>query len=533
MNIFKKKFFYIILIIFTVVGYFGYKQYQKKNAPITYETIKVTHGDLVQTIDATGKIESAQDLPLRFEISGIIQNLYAKEGQIVRVGQVLANLRAADLNAAVEQANANLNKQLAGNTPEYVAQLQFALEKAKNDLTQVQGETPGAENSKLVRNAYDDLYLILQSVQNILSTSLTASDNVLGVDNTLGNDSFESYLSILDTNQLNTAKTKYQTAREAKNSYDIAFNLVTKNTSHSELDKLAVSAESALNIMKECLFYVAAALDKTPPVGTLTQASLDTLKTTIATARANSSAKFSSLIEYEHAIDTARNSYSSYQAIVDKAQAALNDAKNPPRDVDIASYRAALAQAIANRDKATVRSPIDGVMTKINKKIGENVTSADIIMNVLAPNYQIKVDIPETDVSKIKVGDTTGITLDAFGNDVKFTGKITQIELASTEIQDVVYYKVTVSLDKTDKEVKPGMTANVIVKGAARQNALYIPFRTLRTNNGKYVKVLENGKEKDVGVKIGLKADDGKVEILEGLSEGQDVILSIKNPNAK
>jgi RND family efflux transporter MFP subunit len=398
---------------------------------------------------------------------------------------------------------------------------------------QAKGTGDGIEDSKLVQNAYDDLVVSLQSVQIVLSTSLTAADNVLGIDNSFANDSFESYLSIYDYSYLNPAKSQYLVAKQIKTDFDTVANSITKNSSHTDIDKAVEKSEEAMLAMKDCLFYVSGVLDKTPPSGTLTQTALDAMKTSIQTTRTTLSTKYATIVDEAHAIITARNSYVSYQAIVNKAQSALNDAKNPPREVDIASYRAALTQAIANRDKATVRSPIDGVMTKINKKIGENVTSADIIMNVLAPNYQIKVDIPETDVSKIKVGDTTGITLDAFGNDVKFTGKITQIELASTEIQDVVYYKVTVSLDKTDKEVKPGMTANVIVKGATRQSVLYIPFRTLRTNSGKYVKVLENGKEKDVEVKIGLKADDGKVEIVEGLTEGQDVILSIKDPNAK
>lgn len=532
-NIFKKKSFYIILAVIVVAGFFGYRQYQKKNVPPVYDTVKVARGDLAQTVDATGKIESAQDLALRFETAGIIQNLYVKEGQPVKAGQTLANLRAADLNAAVEQASANLNKQLAGQTPEYLAQLGAALDKAKYDLTQIQGENPGAENSKLVQNAYDDLYIALQSFQINLASALTAADNVLGVDNTLANDSFEAYLSVQDPTLLNTAKNKYTQAKIAKNNFDTAINSIAQSSSHSVIDKVTSDAAGAMNAMKDSLFYTVAALNNTPPIGSLTQSSLDTLKTDIQTARTNLAAKYAVVITDVHAVDTARNDYASYQTVVDKAQAALNDAKNPPREVDVASYRAALAQAVANRDKAVIRSPINGVVTKIIKKIGENITAADTILNVLSPNYQIKVDIPETDVSKIKIGDAAEITLDAFGSDVKFTGKITQVELASTEIQDVVYYKVTVSLDKTDKEVKPGMTANVIVKGATRQNALYIPFRSLRTNNGKYVKVLENGKEKDAEVKIGLKADDGKVEILEGLQEGQDVILSIKDPNAK
>ena len=172
-----------------------------------------------------------------------------------------------------------------------------------------------------------------------------------------------------------------------------------------------------------------------------------------------------------------------------------------------------------------MRAPIDGVVTKINKKPGEFISAADVAVQMLSPNYEIDVDIPETDVAKMKLGDEAVITLDAFGDDVKFSGKITNIEPASTEIQDVVYYKVKVSLSESSQAVRPGMTANVTVKTATRQNALYIPSRAVRTNSQKYVRVLEGKTVKEYPVTLGLKADDGKTEIIEGLTEGQDVII--------
>jgi len=121
--------------------------------------------------------------------------------------------------------------------------------------------------------------------------------------------------------------------------------------------------------------------------------------------------------------------------------------------------------------------------------------------------------------------------LDAFGDDIKFGGTVTQIDPASTEVQDVVYYKVTVTLDDTTQSIKPGMTANVVFSTDKRENVLSIPSRAVRSNSAKYVKVLVNaktGETKDVTVTLGLKADDGKVEILSGLNENDEIILGIK-----
>ncbi|MEK9158646.1 MAG: efflux transporter periplasmic adaptor subunit, partial [Patescibacteria group bacterium] len=69
---------------------------------------------------------------------------------------------------------------------------------------------------------------------------------------------------------------------------------------------------------------------------------------------------------------------------------------------------------------------------------------------------------------------------------------------------------------------------NVTVSTASRENTLYIPSRAVRTNSEKYVRVLVGSEVKDMPVKLGLKADDGKIEVLSGLQEGDLVVLGIK-----
>lgn len=528
MSIFKRKSFYFILVLVIAASYYGYSFYKKSKLPPVYDTVKVERGTLIQSVDATGQIESAQDLSLKFEIPGILSVVNVKEGSKVRAGQLLGNLRLTEINAAVAQAQANLNKQLAGSTPEYISQLKSNLDKAKNDLMQAQGNGSEAENSKIVQNVYDDLVISLQSVQIVLSTSLTSADNILGINNTLANDSFESYLSILDTSSLNTAKTKYSIAKESKNKFDLIANSINKLSSHTDIDQAVLKGEEAMLTMKDCLFYVSGVLDNTPPVGTLTQSALDTMKTSIQTARTTLSSKYASIIDQTHSIVTARNNYFSYQTLVEKAAAALKDAENPPREVDVASYRAALAQAVANRDKAIIKAPIDGVITQVNNKVGETVNASDIAFKLLSPHYEIKVDVSETDISKLKLADPVVITLDAFGDDVKFSGKVFNIDPGSTVIQDVVYYKVKISLDDSDKPVKPGMTANVVIKTDQKDNVIIIPSRSVRTDGGKFVNVLINNQEQKKEIKLGIKGNDGKVEVLEGLNEGDLVILGLQ-----
>ncbi|TAN32683.1 HlyD family efflux transporter periplasmic adaptor subunit [Patescibacteria group bacterium] len=573
----KRKYWIIGGIVVLAIGGLVYRGYKKSHPPAQYETVKIQRGDLKQTVEVTGKVEANDDLSLRFEVPGTVGNVAVKEGQKVKKGQTLASLRLADLNAAVAQAAANLNQKLAGATQSERDYYKAVMEQAQADWDKAKVDTAasiataesayitaknnlklaeGGENSLIVNNAYDNAIITAQTSLSVLDDGLTQADNILGIDNTLANDSFESYLSLLDLNKLNLAKSSYATAKEAKAAARAAISaLAVKVSSHSDVDSALVKAADAATRMNTLLSQVSEVLYNTAPMGSLTQASLDAKKTTIETTRASVNAQYKKIVEAQQAIVDAKSSYSNYQVAYDKAAKDLADAKaaaesalkikealynqayanwqnktSPTRAVDVAAYRAALAQAAANRNKAIIAAPIDGQVAKINKKVGELVTSADVMINLISPHFVIKVDVPETDVSKLTVGDQAAITLDAWGSDTKFSGGVTAIESNSTEIQDVVYYKVKIRIMPASAPVKAGMTANITVDTDARAGVLFVPLRSVRTDveDKRFVKVLENGEEKDVYVRLGLKANEGKVEILEGLTEGQEVILSIK-----
>lgn len=577
MSMFKKKKFYVILaVIIILIGGVAYAYRQKANQAPVYETAVVERGSLAQTVDATGKIKAAEDLSLHFETSGTVDKVNVKEGDVVKAGNRLANLRLSELDASVAQAQANLNQKLAGATKEEidyykaavqiaqadkdkalqdgvtaVAAAESAVETAKNTLK----FTEGGENSQIVSDSYEDAVALFPSVLSSMDNALTQADNILGVDNVTVNDSFEEVLSVLDSSKLRTAVNDYATAKEGKAAARAQILPLTTQSSHADLDAGLIKAENVLSQMNQLLLSVKDVLEATQVGSALSQTSLDTKKTSVETARSDVAAKYTSVISQKQAIAAAKNSYEKYKIAYDKAVRDLQDTKTnaentvkikqaayeqalanlsrvdtPAREVDLASYRAALAQAVASRDKAIINAPIDGTITKINKKKGELILSSDIMIKLLSPNFEIEVDIPETDIAKLKMGDEVEITLDAFGDDVKFKGKILSIDPASTEIQDVVYYQVRVSIEADGRDIKPGMTANVVIGTEKRDNVLYIPFRAVLSKNDsgmKYVRVLNNNQIEERNVQLGLRGDDGKVEIISGLQEGETVVTRI------
>ncbi len=586
---YKKKKFYIIVAVVLIIGLIILGQLKNKNEGPEYETVKVERGNLTQTVDATGNVESANELDLRFETGGKIARIYKNVNDQVKAGEVIMSLDLAELNARVSQAQAgvdraeaNLDKLLSGQTEEYLLTLKSKLDQSLANYDQVKAQynnsindaesavatakinlelSEGGDNSQIVTDAYNDTVALLNTVQYVLGNGLTESDNILGIDNTLANDDFEDVLSALNSSVLNQANSRYYTAKSTKYDADQIINQLNSNSSREQIDWAVDTSKDALFNMKNLLFTVSEVLDNTIAIGNLTQAELNTLKTGIQTVRGSVATQYTNLINQEQLINAAKNSFDTYQiaydkavanlnnlkskqsadlaaaqALVDQAEASYNDAKNPPRTEDVSNYQAtlqeaqaSLAQAVASRNKAMIIAPVEGVVGKIDGKVGQYVTYQDNVAKLVSPHFEIKVDIPETDIIKIALNNTATVKFDAYGDEVNFTGVVSEIEKGETVIQDVIYYNVTVSLDDiSEKEILNGMTADVIFYTAQKDNTLYVPLRTVRTrdNGNKYVRVLENNQVKEVDVSTGLRGDDGLIEIISGLNEGQEIILS-------
>ena len=202
---------------------------------------------------------------------------------------------------------------------------------------------------------------------------------------------------------------------------------------------------------------------------------------------------------------------------------ALNQAKIRQAEANLSSIEKQIEDSM-------IKSPISGTVTKVEYEPGEKIAANMTVVSVLGENnFEIEALISESDIAKIKKGNLAEITLDAFGDDTKFAGKVLFIEPAETIIQEVIYYKLIVEFETNDRDVKSGMTANVAITTAQKKDVLVIPGRALidKNSHGKFVRVLENNQVEEKKVIVGLKGDGGLVEIVDGLNSGDEVVLSI------
>jgi len=209
--------------------------------------------------------------------------------------------------------------------------------------------------------------------------------------------------------------------------------------------------------------------------------------------------------------------------------------------VDVAErdYKAALAQL--NQVKETIRyhetqmsyaniyAPISGVIASVTTQQGETISASSLnvptfVTIVDLNRLEIYAYVDETDIGKIKPGLEATFTVDSFP-DKDFKGRVTAIYPKATIQDNVVYYITIISIENPEGKLKPDMTVNVTIYLNKRENVLAVPNKAIKREGGKKViTVLENNKPVQKAIKTGWK-DSGYTEVIEGLREGDLVIV--------
>jgi HlyD family secretion protein len=176
---------------------------------------------------------------------------------------------------------------------------------------------------------------------------------------------------------------------------------------------------------------------------------------------------------------------------------------------------------------AKIIAPFNGTITQVDAKPGDEVTTGNTSFRIDdLSRLSIKVEIPEVDVNRVKIGQRVDLTFDAILGS-KYTGTVTEVEPVGTNDQGVVNFTVTIELKDGDGEVRPGMTAAVNIVVSEIKNVLIIPNRAVSKRSGTYtVFIMKNNKVTGIPVEIGASSDV-ETEITKGdLKEGDLVIVN-------
>ncbi len=199
------------------------------------------------------------------------------------------------------------------------------------------------------------------------------------------------------------------------------------------------------------------------------------------------------------------------------------------KKLSVDQARANVQTAAEQLENSILYAPINGLVSKVNAEEGEVAALGNPIISIFhRGEIKIEAEVPESDIAEVSLGQTASVTFDAFSSSEEFKAEVVEIEPAATVIQDIVYYKIKLKLKNADQRIKVGMSADMDIFTARKENVMLIPERAIEDENGaKTVQVLlEKGETEKVEVKNGLRGDSGDVEIISGLKEGDEVILS-------
>jgi HlyD family secretion protein len=236
------------------------------------------------------------------------------------------------------------------------------------------------------------------------------------------------------------------------------------------------------------------------------------------------------LDEAEKNYELAVNRQEQAKANLEVARAGIGQA-----EARVQEARAALEQAREDLQYATIRSPLNGVVLSRNREVGDAVSSilvmgsaATLVMTLgdMRELY-LKGKVDESDIGKIYLGQPARLTVESF-KDRRYAGRVTQISPMGEEKDNVTTFEVRVSIENP-KDLKALMTANAEILLEERKQVLAIPEAAVIYGRDKTASVeipdtaQKTGKRK-MAIRAGI-SNGAKTEVLEGLREGQEVIL--------
>jgi RND family efflux transporter MFP subunit len=454
-----------IIIAIVVVGFLLFRP----KAPV-HQFVTVSQGPIIETVSITGNTTPTSSVSLGFGTGGTIAGVYTTVGKSVSQGQLLAVLNSGNAAGQLRQAQANLALQMAQGQNTTV------------NVTQVQ-----KEQDILVANAHHTLLSSgLQASPNDVTTTVTPP-TITGDYNGMEGD----YVIHMYPSNSSTGESFYISGLESGFNNQAASNAVSLGTKG---------------------LYIQF------PAGTLAQYGNSVWTVSIPNTK---SASFTA----NH------NAYIAAQANRDKAiadaQAAIanNQSGATVSQAQIASAQAAVQSAQAALQNYQIVAPISGVVTQFDAKLGEFASPGTPLVSVISSNsFEVDAVVSEIDVGKVALTNKVTMTIDAFSGET-FTGTIFYISPAQTTTGGVVGYKIKIAFDKNDPRMKSGLTANSVITTRQKDSVLLLPqYAILQTDKGTFVEILENGKVKNMPVTLGLQDQNGNVEIVTGVTQGEQVL---------
>ncbi len=494
----KGSFFKIISIFLIGVASYLYLTYYNTQEAV-YEMALVSRGTVSVVANVSGKVEAKKSARLNFPVVGTVYQVFAREGETVPEGTILASLVQNSLVAEYDAALQNMKYQQSIKDELIRGPLQESREVIEANVAIAEGNLERAkrEYAERVEGAY----------KTLLSTDIEA----------------------LSVNKLNddvppTISGTYTCDKEG--SYTLSVFRSSSPTDYSF--KLSGLDEGV---------YTGYTDSPTPfgNCGLSIQFDADEIYRngdwTISIPNTRSSFYQTNLNAYTLALKQQENAVSSAEQALTLAQHSQTEFVAPPSNESLRRVNASLEEArsaLTAREALiadyTIRAPFEGTVTNVDIKVGE-VASGNRSISILANgSYELKARIPEVDVRNVRVGNGAFITFDAAPDEPLFA-TIEYISQLSSEVDGVAYYDARFKLQEEPVWIREGLNADVEILIDRKKNALRIPKHFITTDDeAGFVFIKNETTITKTPITTGLIGNDGYVEVTN-LPEGTVVVI--------
>lgn len=512
----------LLILIVLVIGFGGYyivnelmpKENTGQVGPI-YSTSTVTRGDISVGVQTSGQLNSSRDgglvVPGSFEngsVQYLLVDIFKNEGDDVLQGDVVAKLDSKNLEARIEEKQANLEqkmKQLAELTNVSVSDLgSIQPNKGITITAPISGKITGltlkegkeVEVGTVIAYIVDDANFIVEFKMFEHEYPKVAVGDAVKLYFPYFDGSVDGEITYLNPNKvLNTVKDEfakgyvYQGRIEAKNpglvQKDMKVNIGFNNKSGSGVTYLGLEGK-VLEFGQE-------------------EKIVNTVK---------------SIATDVHVEDMAM--VSAGDKIITMASKDVQDDINGKLE-EINTLRSELSLLQAQMGDLEIKAPMDGIVGGFWRQKGEMVNTGDWIGSVYnVTDMMIYTEIDDIDVVYVQQGADVKVTVDALPNDT-FEGTVESVNSMGKDMTGVTKFMVTITV-RGSGQLRPGMQANAQISAGSAEGVLLVPVEALFDEDGQnMVEVLKDGVVKMIPVQVGL-INNRYAEITEGLSEGDEVI---------
>ena len=453
----------------------------------------VVSAPITEEVDVSGVVQGVQTTDLSFQIPGQVSWIPVAVGDKVGAGQVLASIsggaQAAALlgaEANLETASATLASLQAGTRPE-----QLSID--QNAVTQDQSS---------LRDAIRSAYVSADSAIHATADQFFINPRTAGA---------ALAFIVPDATLTNTVVQE----RIALESVLTAWSAQVSDASFAVSDPTIPATQAEENLTQVNTF-------------------LDNVASALAKAQQSPA-----IVGYQESIVVARTSVAGTQSALTAAETALSNAEGTltladagatPQTIAIAKAQVDGAQAqvdaaqVASNETALV-APIAGTITVQNAHIGETITPGVPLVSMIGTGaFEAKAPVSESDIGKVKVGDTATATFDEYPGE-SFPATISAVDPAAVVTNGVASYFVTASFTTNDPRIRSGLTAHLSIVTASVSNTLVIPASSIISDRGSEFVYLKGANTTNkTAVTTGIESAAGMIQILSGLSEGQKVL---------